>query len=288
MAVRLCSLLVAALLYCPPVFIAAQERSFAQEVSGTEKIRATYRTNARQIAPTLHKDIAALQKAIAELKPGANPEDPAYRKTMSRFMNLYRNALPALLAGTAKHELAYARDFFGGGFLMPADNQPADAAVFQAILDRLSAKPGVFKALTLTDSGNMAFNKGGEIIIISNDYLECDVNEQAAVLAHELAHLQKRHFFAAMAVKEINAALSGNFTDPRFETLGKAAELHYQRQTEYEADATAVTLMSKAGYDVKGLEALLKRIDKGEQPDPRRNHPTAKQRLAALTKSSAN
>lgn len=288
MAVRLFSLLLAALLYCPPVFLAGQERAFAQEISSAEKIREVYRTKAREIAPALNTDIAALQKSLAELAPAAKPDAPAYRQTMSRFMVLYRNALPALLAGTAKDEFTYAKEFFGGGFLLPTDNQPADSAAFQTVLDKLSGKPGVFTALTLTDSGDMAFNKGGGIIVVSNDYLKFDINQQAAVLAHELAHLQKRHFFAAMAVRELNAAIAPAFSDSRFSALGKMAELHYQRQTEYEADATAVTLMRKTGYDIKGLEALLERIDKGEQPDPRLNHPTARQRQAALKKSPGN
>jgi len=85
-------------------------------------------------------------------------------------------------------------------------------------------------------------------------------DELAGVLAHEIAHVEKNHFFKdirkvqALELATIAAIILGG---PEAAVLAQGAafnlQLQYSRENEAEADAAALIYLPRAGYDPQGL-----------------------------------
>lgn len=124
-----------------------------------------------------------------------------------------------------------------------------------------------------------------------------DESELAAVLAHEIGHINSRHI-----VKELNirgddeqggmilCALIGGLTDPMrvaySQLLNMATEIlfekGYKQKDENEADRTAVILTALTGYDPTGLERFLARLSKESDANQIGTHLPNQQRVKAL------
>jgi beta-barrel assembly-enhancing protease len=123
-----------------------------------------------------------------------------------------------------------------------------------------------------------------------------DESELAGVLAHEVAHIAKRH-----AVKEIQKGnlLQGGIelaaarkdspeafkavSDFTIQLLFKG----YARQDEVEADRAAPEYAASSGYDPAGLGRVLARLSEGKKDENRfkalnKSHPPAKDRLKTV------
>ncbi len=131
-----------------------------------------------------------------------------------------------------------------------------------------------------TDEIN-AFAAPGGFILISRGLLRCCPNEEAvaAVLAHEIAHVQHRHGLRAIKTGRWSGAAQTAFIESA-KTLGSAqvAELTsamegsigditdtlvnsgYSRRQEREADQSAITIMQRAGYNPRGLQLMLEQM----------------------------
>lgn len=269
---------------------AAAGRTVSRNVGGISGIRRAFYAASWQVKPRLAKDIAALKQRLAAasgLMQGNSVSDPRVQRVLRQFVLLYRKAMPSVLAAVSSaQERQSAQAFFDDGFFTPEDNRPADVKVFQSVTDRIaenrSRKDLSYKAMVMTDGGITAFNKGGDIIVVSDGFLPFGADEQAAVIAHEMGHLEKRHFIGQIAAQEINKALAPDLASADSAAAGGLAALYYARQCEYEADALAVRLMRAAGYDPQGLVSLLIKTDAGEPPDPASDHPSAAERIARL------
>jgi predicted Zn-dependent protease len=85
-------------------------------------------------------------------------------------------------------------------------------------------------------------------------------DELAGVLAHEIAHVEKNHFFKdirkvqALELATIAAIILGG---PEAAVLAQGAafnlQLQYSRENEAEADAAALVYLPRTGYDPEGL-----------------------------------
>ena len=159
--------------------------------------------------------------------------------------------------------------------------------VGQALAAR-STRPEIFGgyhfAILDTDQIN-ALSAPGGFIFVSRGFLELMPSEEAlaGVLSHELAHVILRHGVNAISQGKLSEAalilgreavssygpselnqvteLFGDSVNQVFDTLMKSG---YSRSQEYEADAFAAKLMAKAGYDSKGLVAMLDGIAKAD------------------------
>lgn len=156
-----------------------------------------------------------------------------------------------------------------------------------------------------TDEVN-AFAAPGGLILVSRGLLRGTQNEDelAAVLAHEIAHVQNEDGLRAIKTGRLNTALN-TLAIEAGKTLGKnnLAELTtafegtvkdisstlmnsgYSRSLEYQADATAVKILERAGYDPHALVNTLTKMQTQLARDNRgfgKTHPAPDARIENL------
>lgn len=125
------------------------------------------------------------------------------------------------------------------------------------------------------------------------DFCEGSVEEVAFVIAHETAHVVRRHTWDRMiqqtALRAASAAagragiLSGWVRQQGLPLLRSA----HSMDIEYEADRDGVALLRAAGYDPAGAISFLKRIERiGTDPEVLgeylASHPAPAERIARL------
>lgn len=145
-----------------------------------------------------------------------------------------------------------------------------------------------------------AISTPGGHILVTKGLLECASSEDAvaAVLAHEIAHIQLRHAAKAIeasrsiqAMKSIAEVASFAVTGGRAkeeleqvadETYTAISITGYSKSQEYQADQKAVTLMDDAGYNPQALKDMLTVLQEKESTQTEgmvKTHPSAKSRL---------
>jgi predicted Zn-dependent protease len=167
-------------------------------------------------------------------------------------------------------------------------NKPYDNPALNRYLNLLgqslaavSDKPetfGGYHFLAMDNDEINAFAAPGGLILVSRGLLRCCKNEDAlaAVLAHEVGHIQGEHainaikksrltsVFTVLAteagkslageqVAQLTSALEGSISDITSTLVNSG----YARKFEYEADAAAVTIMQRLGYNPTGLKDML-------------------------------
>jgi len=154
-----------------------------------------------------------------------------------------------------------------------------------------------------------AFAAPGGFIFVTKGMLNCCQHEDAlaAVLAHEIAHVQLQHGLNAIKNSRITDAVLVTGTEAA-STLG-GAELRkvatifddsvsdimtnmidngFSRSDEYETDKLAVKIMGQAGYQNRGMSDMLTTMDKKLKPgglDFFKTHPSPQNRLSELSAS---
>lgn len=169
-----------------------------------------------------------------------------------------------------------------------------------------SAKPNLYKkyVVAILDSNQInAFATTGGHILITKGLLSCATNEDslAAIIAHEIAHIQLQH--------GIDAIKSDRWTDAGFQSLGAAINVAsngamyeeaeffsstinsitsflvntgYSQSQEFNADSAALLLMQDAGYNP---HAIIEMLNVLQQKQPyssggfAKTHPSAKERI---------
>ena len=139
----------------------------------------------------------------------------------------------------------------------------------------------------------------GYIYIYTGTILKArNVSELAGVVAHEIGHVARRHIannfnraLAANILRQAGAVAAEVVAGPQAgsaaQTLGGLAAMGYlntfSREAEHEADAFAVQLMFRAGYDPRGLTAFFESLKKqggASVPGFLRSHPATSARIA--------
>lgn len=162
---------------------------------------------------------------------------------------------------------------------------------------------GGYHFLVLDSDEINAFAAPGGLIFVTRGMIACCTTEDAlaAVLAHEIAHVQLKHGLRAIkqsrmvsaakvvgeeAVSHFGSndlkAIAGAFEN----TIGDITETMivkgYSRTLEEEADKSAVQLLNRVGYPAAGLTAMLREMGERIQPgglDFAKTHPSPKNRL---------
>ena len=176
-------------------------------------------------------------------------------------------------------------------------------------LVRTSSVPETFGGYyfaVLNSSDVNAFAAPSGLIFVTKGIINCCANEDAlaAVLAHEIAHVQLNHGLKSIksarfadlgALLAVEAA--GNMTDSDTRQLfnlfeGTVKDISstmiqngYSRSYEREADALAMTILDNAGYSGKGMEdmlTLMKGNLKAGGTDFFKTHPSPANRLQDL------
>jgi len=129
-----------------------------------------------------------------------------------------------------------------------------------------------------------AFATPGGHILITRGLINAAQSEDAlaAVIAHEIAHIQLRHSIRAIqASREIGDWLL-QFTFSGASTVASAISNGFSQTQEFDADITAMSLLSAAGYNPNGLIEMLRelqRIQPGIGGGFNATHPSPSSRL---------
>lgn len=151
----------------------------------------------------------------------------------------------------------------------------------------------------------LAYSSPGGHILVSKGMIKSLNNEDelAAVLAHEIGHVEKQHALrtirkSGLSEMGINTglALIGFFTkssdlrramDHYDELVGDYAEQvvngKYSKGQEHESDVSALKMLQKAGYDTSALHSFLSRIHT-KAGGWLSNHPSDEDRIAGVPK----
>jgi len=161
--------------------------------------------------------------------------------------------------------------------------------------------------LLILDSDDInAFATPSGLIFVSRGILRCCRNEGelAAILAHEIGHVQHKHGIQSIekgriteAVAVIGIEATKTFADSDVASLTETFEGSinditttminngYSRSFEDEADSSAVTIMQRVGYKPDSLITMLETMDKRLAPggiDFAKTHPSPKSRIEEL------
>jgi predicted Zn-dependent protease len=166
---------------------------------------------------------------------------------------------------------------------------------------------GYHFAVLDTDEIN-AFASPGGIIFITRGIIDAVENEDelAAILAHEVAHINHRDgveaiqtsrltnlavVLGAEAVQETTSAEFGEllsiFEGSIQDVFTKVVVNGYSQTQEAEADVSGLTYLSRAGYDPTALESFLNRtITMGQESEGgiMKTHPATAARIDNITK----
>jgi predicted Zn-dependent protease len=167
---------------------------------------------------------------------------------------------------------------------------------------------GGYHFLILNSDDINAFATPSGLVFVTRGLLRCcrDEDALAAVLAHEIGHIELRHGLAAIQKARITEALTTLATEGA-KTLGsrEVAQLTqtfggaitditntlinkgYARSSEYEADRASVKILRRAGYDPQGLPEMLAVMKGNLKPgglDFSKTHPAPEDRIAELRK----
>lgn len=173
---------------------------------------------------------------------------------------------------------------------------------------------GYCVAILDTDEINAMATPGGHIFI-SRGLINAVTSEDelAAVIAHEVAHIQLKHSISAIKASRISGAVAqsakatamvgviiandksgANLSDEDMEALLEATasfsditnELAetlfssgYSKSQEYAADAKALTLLADAGYDPYAMVSMLRKIPTGGNHGWDATHPSPENRI---------
>lgn len=164
---------------------------------------------------------------------------------------------------------------------------------------------GGYHFLVLDSPDINAFGCPGGLILVTRGLLQCCQNEDqvAAVLAHEIGHVSLQHGLASIQQSRILdvagvlaqegahhaggnvAALSGAFSGSVGDITKTLMVNGYSRGQEGEADAEAVAILRRVGYDPQALAQVLAVMGQRYQPgglDFAKTHPSPQDRIAAV------
>ena len=169
-----------------------------------------------------------------------------------------------------------------------------------------SPRPDVFNGyrVAILDSNEInAFATSGGHIFVTRGLINAARSEDAlaAVIAHEVAHIQLMHGIKAIRSNRITQALLvtstaavgaatgmdvNELTDVFNETVGEIVTTMvsngYSRDQEFEADNTAMSLLASAGYNPSSLLDMLRSLNSVQVASSGfgRTHPTPDQRIS--------
>ncbi|MDR1973029.1 MAG: M48 family metalloprotease [Treponema sp.] len=187
--------------------------------------------------------------------------------------------------------------------------------ILQAVVVN-SPKPELYNgyhALILDSPEINAFATSGGHVFVTLGLVNTAASEDAlaAVLAHEVAHIQLQHSLKAIRTSRIttavmatgsaavNLAASGTslaeltdiFDESITDIVGTMVNNGYSRDQEFEADALALSLLSRAGYDPSSLIEMLRALETGlgnSDGGFGRTHPAPRDRISSANRQLAS
>ena len=198
-------------------------------------------------------------------------------------------------------------------------SKPAMTAYVNRICNALiinSPRPEIFNGYhaNILDADEInAFATSGGHIFVTRGLINSTTSEDtlAAVIAHEISHIQLQHGLKAIKNNRITQALivtgssaasaaTGSYKlsemlDIFDESIGEIVTTMvsngYSQKQEFEADTMAMELLALAGYEPSSLIDVLKVLEKNQSSQPggfNKTHPTPAQRISNAQKTVKN
>lgn len=196
-------------------------------------------------------------------------------------------------------------------------NDPGLNAYVQKVAQAVamsSDRPATFKGYhaQVLDAGEVnAFAAPGGFIFVTKGMLDLvkSEDELACVLAHEVAHVSKKHGLKTIQTSRLTSAftllggeVAKSYTPQQLSQLtdvfqGAVDDVvknlvvkGYSRDKEYEADRFAEQYARAAGYDPRALKAFLERMAQASSEGGGlfKTHPSPSKRVSELPDMSAN
>jgi predicted Zn-dependent protease len=193
----------------------------------------------------------------------------------------------------------------------PYRNEKANAYVnlIGQTLAKASEMPETFGGyhFLIQDSDEInALAAPGGLIFVTRGILRCchDEDAVAAVLAHEIGHIQSKHGLQAIKKSRVTAAittlgvtgaktfggeelaqLTSTFEDSIADITATLVNNGYSRSFEHEADKAAITILKHIGYDPYALIDMLQVMSTRLKPgglDFAKTHPSPESRIADI------
>jgi predicted Zn-dependent protease len=154
-----------------------------------------------------------------------------------------------------------------------------------------------------------AFATSGGHILVTRGLIACADSEDAlaAVIAHEIGHIQLQHSIKAIKNSRIVDALlitgtsvagamgnddvkelAGIMDESVNEIIGTLIEKGYSREQEFDADTAALALLAAAGYEPSSLINMLRLLDQNQgtrSSGLAKTHPSPAQRITNVEES---
>ena len=173
-------------------------------------------------------------------------------------------------------------------------------AIGARLVAHAGRQPFTYRFKVIYKEGINAFAApAGQIYLYTGTILKArNVSELAGVVAHEIGHVSKRHVarnfnraIATSILHQVGAAAveiaAGPNAGRATAALGGLAAMGYlntfSREAEHEADAFAVGVMHRAGYDPRGLVSFFETLQtekRGSAPSFLASHPATSARIA--------
>jgi predicted Zn-dependent protease len=169
---------------------------------------------------------------------------------------------------------------------------------------------GYHVAILDSDEINAFATSGGHILVTRGLIARADSEDAlAAVIAHEIGHIQLQHSIKAIKNSRIVNALfvtgtsaagalgndeikelAGVMDESVNEIITTLIDKGYSREQEFDADTAALVLLAAAGYEPSGLAAVLRLLEQdGETYNAAggftKTHPSPSQRIANVNES---
>jgi beta-barrel assembly-enhancing protease len=160
--------------------------------------------------------------------------------------------------------------------------------------DRLTnGSPYKYQWHLSNDPAINAFALPGGIVIVNKGLLEKadSANEVAAVLAHEVQHVEQRHALKNMITSSGIAAavllVLGDANAVMMIMAHQVSAQYFSRQAEADADMKGVALLQKSKIDTQGMVAFFKKMQeafkgKAQGPEWMSSHPDSAVRIQAV------
>ncbi|MEC4814255.1 MAG: M48 family metallopeptidase [Scytonema sp. PMC 1069.18] len=146
-----------------------------------------------------------------------------------------------------------------------------------------------FKFYVVQDSSINAFATTGGYVYVHSGLLNAVDNEAqlAGVLGHEIAHICNNDLIQKLRQAQIAQGIASLADLDRSALAGLAyqvaVDLPNSREAEFDADASGLQYMRRAGYNPNAMIAFLRKLDtQRSQPAFLSTHPGAKDRIKVL------
>lgn len=231
------------------------------------------------------KSISKSAKAVAKTFEDFTPEQEYY---------IGRTVGAVILGKYKPHKNKRANDYINllGQTLAKASDMPETFGGYHFLIQD-------------SDEINALAAPGGFIFITRGMLRLCKHEDAvAAVLAHEIGHVQAKHGLQAIKKSRVTSAittlgvegaksfggkelaeLTQTFENSITDITSTLVNNGYSRNFEYQADKAAVTILKRMGYDPNGLVDMLKVMSRKLKPgghDFARTHPSPSSRIADI------